>query len=81
MDLPKEERRRLAQMTNPTWPHVFARLDCDFEDFVSVFPSNHILGIPGNHVDKLVNYCRIAGIKPIVLRKGEKPLPIWEEVE
>lgn len=81
LDLPEEERRRLAQMTNPTWPHVFARLDCDFEDFVSVFPSNHILGIPGNHVDKLVNYCRIAGIKPIVLRKGEKPLPIWEEVE
>ena len=81
LDLPEQERRRLSEMTNPTWPHVFARLDCDFEDFISAFPSNHVLMIPGDHVEKLVTYCRVAGITPIVLRKGEKSQPIWEAVE
>jgi len=81
LDLPEQERRRLSEMTNPTWPHVFARLDCDFEDFISTFPSNHVLMIPGDHVEKLVTYCRVAGITPIVLRKGEKSQPIWEAVE
>jgi len=80
-DLPEEERRRLSEMTDPTWPHVFARLDCDFEDFIAAFPSNHILMAPGDHVDKLVTYCRVAGITPIVLKKGEKPQPIWEAVK
>jgi len=81
LDLPEEERRRLAEMTNPTWPHVFVRLDCDFEDFVSIFPSNHILAVPGDHVEKLVTYCEIAGIKPIVLRRGERPQPPWDLLE
>ena len=78
-DLPEEEMRRLAAMTNPTWPHVFAKLNCSFEEFISVFPCNHILGVAGNHLDKLVTYCEIAGIEPIVLGE-ERKLPLWDRI-
>ncbi|MEN2974574.1 MAG: fucose isomerase [Candidatus Caldarchaeales archaeon] len=81
LDLPEEERRRLSRMTNPTWPHVFVKLDSKFEDFVSVFPSNHILGVAGDHVEKLLNYCHIAGIKPILLSREGKTGQIWEMLE
>ncbi|RLF36656.1 MAG: fucose isomerase [Thermoplasmata archaeon] len=78
-DLPEEERRRLAAMTNPTWPHAFVKLDCSFDEFVSVFPCNHILGVAGDHVDKLVTYCEIAGIEPIILGEERRP-PLWDQI-
>jgi len=81
-DLPAEERERLKNLTDPTWPHVYARLDCSFEEFLSVFPANHAQGVPGDRVRALVNLCEIAGIKPIVLgpRGKERISPIWELV-
>ncbi|MCX8187481.1 MAG: L-fucose/L-arabinose isomerase family protein [Nitrososphaeria archaeon] len=78
-DLPEEERRRLAAMTDPTWPHVFVKLNCSFEEFISVFPCNHILGVAGNHVNKLVTYCEIAGIEPVVLGERREP-PLWDRI-
>ncbi len=81
-DLPAEERERLKNLTDPTWPHVYAKLDCSFEEFLSVFPANHVQGVPGDRVRALVNLCEIAGIKPIVLgpRGKERISPIWEVV-
>ena len=80
LDLSAKERKRLNEMTDPTWPHLHTRLECDFEEFLSVFPCNHVLGILGDHVQKLVYLCEISGIKPIVLGKSKEGLypPLWE---
>lgn len=82
LDLPPEEREALNAQTNPTWPHVHARLECSFEEFVSVFPCNHILAVEGDKVRALIYLCEIAGIKPIVLGPAGKRRipPIWEQV-
>jgi L-fucose isomerase len=82
LDLPPEERKRLAQMTNPTWPHVYAKLECTFEEFKDVFPANHIQGAPGDLVRPLVYLCEIAGVKPVVLGSAAQSriAPIWERV-
>ncbi|MGB9607115.1 MAG: L-fucose/L-arabinose isomerase family protein [bacterium] len=82
VELPEEERRALNEQTNPTWPHVHARLNCSFEEFVSVFPCNHILAVLGDKVRALTYLCEIAGIKPIILGPAgkERIPPIWELV-
>ncbi|MBO3803014.1 MAG: fucose isomerase, partial [Candidatus Brockarchaeota archaeon] len=82
LDLPPEERRALNAQTNPTWPHVHVRLHCDFDEFISLFPSNHVLGVVGNRVRPLTYYCEISGIVPVVLglEAKERIRPIWERV-
>ncbi|MFH1006587.1 MAG: fucose isomerase [Candidatus Latescibacterota bacterium] len=81
-ELSAGERKRINDQTNPTWPHVHARLDCSFEEFLSVFPCNHVLGITGDRVRALNNLCEIAGITPILLgpRNATRIPPIWERV-
>ena len=80
VELPAEERRQLNEQTDPTWPHVHARLDCTYDEFLNVFPCNHIIGISGDRVRCLVYLCEIAGIRPIILGlKGKDYLPpVWE---
>ncbi len=82
VDLPEEEKRKLREQTNPTWPHMYVKLKASFEEFLNVFPANHIHGIPGDHVEELVRFCEIAGVKPIVLGEDVKRFhkPIWELV-
>lgn len=82
LDLPAEERKRLNAQTNPTWPHVHARLECTFEEFLSTFPCNHVLGIAGDCVRALNYLCEITGITPVILGpEGTKRVaPIWERV-
>jgi len=82
LDLPPEERRALNEQTNPTWPHVHARLHCEFEEFLSAFPCNHILGVAGNRIRPLTYFCEMAGIEPVILGpEAEKRIPpIWERV-
>jgi len=82
LGLPQEERSALNAQTNPTWPHVHARLRCDFGEFINVFPSNHILAVVGNRVRALTYFCEIAGIDPIVLGPEAKGriTPIWERL-
>ncbi len=82
LDLPAEERKKLNAMTDPTWPHVHAKLHCTFDEFVQVFPCNHILAVEGDWVDALVTLCEIAGVTPVVLgERGKDRLPpIWERV-
>ncbi|MBC7238821.1 MAG: fucose isomerase, partial [Chloroflexi bacterium] len=65
--LSPEERRAINQRTDPTWPHVHARLNCSFRQFLSVFPCNHVMGTAGDRVRALTYLCEIAGITPIVL--------------
>jgi len=80
--LPAAQRKAINEQTNPTWPHVHARLGCSFDEFLSVFPCNHVQGAPGNLVQPLVYLCEMAGITPVVLgEEGAKRIPpIWERV-
>jgi L-fucose isomerase len=82
VDLPAEERKALNAQTDPTWPHVHARLECTFDEFLTTFPANHAQGVSGDTVQALNYYCEIAGITPVILgRAGEhREKPIWERV-
>jgi L-fucose isomerase len=80
LDLSDEERRKLNEQTDPTWPHVHARLNCSFDEFLSTFPCNHILGVAGDYINSLICLCEISGITPIILGEDERKRikPIWE---
>lgn len=82
VELPLGERKTIDEQTNPTWPHVHARLYCSFEEFTSVFPCNHILGVPGNRIRQLTYLCEIVGITPVILGAEAKKRipPIWEQI-
>jgi L-fucose/D-arabinose isomerase len=80
VELPAEERRRLNALTDPTWPHVHARMDCSFAEMQRVFPSNHIHAIPGDQVACLERVAELAGIQPVVLGRGDVSAPIWDRV-
>ena len=80
--LEPEEARRINDMTDPTWPHVHARLDCAYQAFLSVFPSNHILAVEGDRVRELVVACELAGIRPMLVGNAarERIVPVWERM-
>jgi len=82
LDLPREETRKLAAETDPTWPHVWAKLDCSFQEFLTVFPCNHVQGVPGDRVRALKMLCEMAGIEPVILGSAGDglPEPIWKRV-
>jgi len=82
LKLPAEERQRLNAMTNPTWPHVHTKLACSFDEFLALFPCNHVLGVPGDHVAALNYLCEITGIAPVILGDAgaARIPPIWERV-
>lgn len=82
VELSAEQRRAINAQTNPTWPHVHARLNCSFDEFLTVFPCNHVLGTVGDQVRALTYLCEIAGIAPVVLgpEGAARSLPIWERV-
>ncbi|MEA3407680.1 MAG: fucose isomerase [Chloroflexota bacterium] len=82
LDLSEEEREAINQRTDPTWPHVHARLNCSFEEFLRIFPCNHVMGTTGDRVQALTYLCEIAGITPVVLgpEGDDRIAPIWERV-
>jgi len=83
VQLDPETSRALKEQTNPTWPHVWARLDCSFEEFLSVFPANHAQGVPGDRVGALTMLCEMAGVEPVLLGPAgtERIRPVWERIE
>jgi L-fucose isomerase len=82
LDLPEEQRKAINAQTNPTWPHVHAKLSCSFDEFLTVFPCNHVLGISGDVVRALNYVCEITGITPVILgpEGAARSAPIWERV-
>jgi L-fucose isomerase len=72
LDLPEAERKEINSKTSPTWPHLHVRFPCSFEEFIDVFPCNHILAVPGDHVAELKHFCDMAGVRPVVLGAGDK---------
>jgi L-fucose isomerase len=79
VSLPADERRRINEQTNPTWPHVHARLNCTFDEMVRLFPANHFHATPGDRVRPLIQAAEMAGIPPVVLGDGSGRT-IWERV-
>lgn len=82
VDLDAQTRKDLNDQTDPTWPHLHAKLDCSIDEFVNTFPCNHILGVEGDQVRTLNYLCEIAGITPIILGPSaqKRSVPIWEQV-
>ena len=82
LDLPAEQRKMINAQTDPTWPHVHARLDCSFDEFLATFPANHVQGIIGDRVRALNYICEISGITPVIIGKSgcSRIKPIWERV-
>jgi L-fucose isomerase len=79
--LPAAERKRLNAQTNPTWPHVHARLDCSFDEFLRVFPSNHVLATAGDRIRSLTQLAEMAGIPVVRLGEDSSPRALWERLE
>ncbi|MFO7957385.1 MAG: L-fucose/L-arabinose isomerase family protein [Candidatus Brocadiia bacterium] len=80
VELRADESQALKDQTDPTWPHVWAKLEGSFEEFLNVFPCNHAQGVPGDRVRELTMLCEMAGIKPIVLGRDRLP-PVWEMMD
>jgi len=76
------ERKQINESTDPTWPHLHAKLDCSFDQFLALFPCNHVIGVPGDHIRKLAYLCEIAGITPVIAgpEGARRQPPIWELV-
>lgn len=83
LGLPPEQAKAINAQTDPTWPHVHAKLTCSFEEFLNTFPCNHVMGIPGDRVRALNYFCEISGITPVILgpEGKDRPAPIWERVK
>lgn len=83
VELDEKERKALNAQTDPTWPHVHARLHCSIDEFVALFPANHAQGIPGDKVRALNYICEMTGVTPVILGATgmERIPPIWERVK
>lgn len=79
--LDEKLKKKINSETNPTWPHVHARLECDFKNFLKVFPCNHIIAVSGDYVDSLKYFCDICKIKAIIPEKNSWIDNIWELVK
>lgn len=83
LELPADQRKSINAQTDPTWPHVHAKLDCSFDEFLALFPANHVHGVVGDRVRALKYLCEISGITPIIAGPDGKDRipPIWEQVK
>ena len=79
-DLPAETRRELNAQTDPTWPHVHARMHCSYDEMLRIFPCNHIHATPGDRVRPLVQAAEMCGVTPVVLGSGQDGQPLWERM-
>ena len=82
LDLPAAEAEAINKQTDPTWPHVHARLQGSFDEFITLFPANHIQAAPGDLVQPLVMACEMNNIAPIVVgdAANRRIAPIWERL-
>jgi L-fucose/D-arabinose isomerase len=53
----------LARQSTFEWPHAFARLEVEAEEFLSTFGANHIHAVPGEHVAELRTVCHLLDIE------------------
>ena len=58
----KETNEDLMQQSTYEWPHAFARIDANADEFLSRYGSNHIHAIPGDYVEELRIVCKLLDI-------------------
>jgi L-fucose/D-arabinose isomerase len=58
-----ETNERMMRASTWEWPHAFASLNCQAEEFLSKFGANHIHAVPGDHVAELHAVCAQLGIR------------------
>ena len=63
IEVPKEKMRESTW----EWPHAFVKMNINYDDIITKFPSNHAHATYGDWVDALVEGCKVLGIKPEVL--------------
>ncbi len=63
VEFPRETALRLGQTVTPEWPIAFTRIGCSVDDFLSVFPCNHIHGVYGDWTDTLTQIGKVLGIE------------------
>ena len=68
-------------MLNDERSHVHARLDCPYDEFLKLFPCNHVIGAPGELTGELVAFCELTGVTPVLCgpRGRDRVEPIWEK--
>ncbi|WP_229694277.1 L-fucose/L-arabinose isomerase family protein [Lentzea pudingi] len=58
-----ETNEALMRQSTREWPHAFARLDAEADDFLSRFGANHIHAVPGDRRAELRAVCRLLGVR------------------
>jgi L-fucose/D-arabinose isomerase len=58
-----EVNEELMRASTYEWPHAFVRFKAGAEEILSRFASNHMHGIPGDHVDELRSVCALLGLR------------------
>ncbi|MCG8604730.1 fucose isomerase, partial [bacterium] len=53
---------KLINQVQDNWPHAFFRLGVEAEEFFSSYSCNHIHGVYGDQVDKLIAVCHLLDI-------------------
>jgi len=70
VEMPREKLR------DTIWerPHMFLKLLCNRDDFISKVQANHIHTVYGDWTEELVEMCSILGIRPVVVEEvgGDK---------
>lgn len=58
----QKQNETLINQVQNNWPHAFFKLQVSPEDFFSSYSCNHIHGVYGNQVDKLIAVCELLDI-------------------
>lgn len=58
-----DKDEELSRLSTYEWPHAFTRIDAGADAFLSRFGANHIHAAPGDLVEELALFCRIAGVR------------------
>ena len=62
LDMPLEK----INETNSQQPHVFVKLDCSQDGFISCLRANHVHVVMGDYKKELIKTCEILDIKPVL---------------
>ena len=66
--VPPDLEARKRECGIPFWPHAFAYVDCDIDALLENYMNEYgVLGYGENLVPALEAFCRMCGIRPIVL--------------
>lgn len=68
VDLPEQKAEIFAKSVQEEWPHAYVQIEVPIEEFLKVYPSNHIHGVYGDYVEELALFCKFKNIECRILR-------------